>query len=423
MRPRSGWTLAAAAALAALASACEEQTSRSRPILLTLADLEAATARPDEPLLPASGVPGGLPLADYVTKEGEAFRLTLRETWTEGYRSGYVTTELWSGFDEVWVQPMYVPFTDLLDGVPVPLKGADGKWHPIFSVGPKSAFYSPFWQLFYFRVPEGTDPAAYKSARDVIDSGAELHSARGRTIALVPGEVVLPATTTVTPPPNVPGGDREIGTPKQGTGYLDGEPVFTIELGSENFRWDEHLVVEEIPLFVLLHRTPEGLLERLPVPTVAGTGPLYENRPIEISDPHHPKYGAYWRVYTVELPPTARVFAPTPLYDAFRAQLPPALLAADAPYGADYLQLAGTDQLFLDDWLGRVSLGAVPTDGATEGCFSKYAYLTGDDKTVPCRWLDSQPAIEEAVVPEAIQRTDIVVTCPFVTYHDLAVTP
>jgi len=77
-------------------------------------------------------------------------QLALGDTRTDGYRSAYVTTELWAHFAEVWVQPAYVPVTGWnADGTPVRLLGPDGHWHPIFSVGPHSAFYSPFWQIVY----------------------------------------------------------------------------------------------------------------------------------------------------------------------------------------------------------------------------------------------------------------------------------
>lgn len=394
--------------------ACDAPAPRPRPVVMTVADLEvAATTRPNEPLFPDSGVPGGLPLADYIVKKGDAYELTLRETWTHGYRSGYITTELWSGFDEVWIQPMYVPVTGFTAAGPTIVKDAANKWHPIFSVGPDSAFYSPYWQVVYFQVPVGTSSDAYKSGRDVLDAKLPLFPARGKAIALVPGPVVLPAA--VPSSADVPASDRKIGTPKQGKGYLDGEEVSTVEYDAETFTWNDERVVDEIPLFVLLWRRTDGTLERLNVPTVAGTGPLYENRPVDVSDETHPRYGAYWRIYTVELPATARVFAPMQ-YDAFVSL--PAMLPR-ATYGDDLD--AETDLRLLDPWLGRVALNALAADGYPDGCFGKYDWLTGDDPEYACKWLDSQPAIEQAVSPLAIKKTDLVVTCPFVSYHDKAV--
>ena len=90
---------------------------------------------------------------------------------------------------------------------------------------------------------------------------------------------------------------------------------------------------------------------------------------------------------------------------------------------ADVTAMALGIPTFLDDWLGRVALNAVPVAGHPNGCFDKYGYLNADLTDYACEWLDSQPAIERAVVPEAIKKTDIVVTCPFVTYHDKAVLP
>jgi hypothetical protein len=420
---RRAWMVVAClSTLATLTTAgCNLPEKKPRPTLLTLADLEGLAHAGQTTILPDNGIPGGLPLADYVTDQADGYHLTLRDTWTEAYRSGYVTTEIWTGFDEVWAQPVYVPITGFVGGVPTKLTDASGVSHPIFSVGPKSAFYSPFWEVLYFQVPEGTDPKAYTSARQVIESGLALQEGRGRAMALVPGDVVLPKMSDVAP--TEAGGDRAIGGPKASRGFLDGQEIPFLDFGAETFRWNYELVVEEIPLFVLLYRRPDGTLERLNVPTVAGTGPLYANRPVDAPN-DHPRYGAFWRLYTVEIPSTARIFAPTPLFDPFRAQVPAALL--DAPYGTDLLALAGTDKLFLDDWLGRVALNAAAIAPATTGCFEKYEYLDTNVDKPPgehCQWLDSQSAIERAVVPEAINETDIVVTCPFVTYHDHAVTP
>jgi hypothetical protein len=411
-----GGALAGVMALAA--AACGAPEPRARPVVMTLADLEEAAAlRPTEPLFPDSGVPGGLPLADYITQQGQSFALTLRETWTHGYRSGYITTEIWSGFDEVWVQPMYVPVTGFTAAGPTIAK-ENGKWRPIFSVGPDSAFYSPYWQVVYFQAPDEATALKYKSARDVIDSGLPLFPARGKAIALVPGPVTLPMTPAMSSP-DVPGSERKIGQPKQGMGYLDGKDVATVEYDADTFTWNADRVVDEIPLFVLLWRRPDGTLERLNVPTVAGTGPLYENRPVDVSDETHPRYGAYWRVYTVELPATARVFAP-PLYTAFVAGLPAETVMPRATYAPELAE--EMDLRFLDPWLGRVALNATkPDDTYPHGCFGKYDWLTGDDTEYACQWLDSQPAIEKAVLPDRIKKTELVVTCPFVSYHDKAV--
>jgi hypothetical protein len=430
---RRAWALAALAACAG--AGCGLPPNPREVQLLTLADLETladnagleTTFADDDSV---DGVPGGLRLRDYITKDAAGYHLTLRNTWTEAYRSAYVTTEIWTGFDEVWVQPVYVPVTGFANGAPTlladpsdPTPGTDpanpgaGGWNPIFSVGPDSAFYSPFWRVFYFQVAAGTSPNAYKSARDVIDSGLPLVEGPPRTMSLIPkAAVTLP--TTVMGSPQLIGGP--VGVSR---GYLDGNQVSFLDFGKDTFSSNGELVVEETPLFMLLTRDAGGNLQRMNVPTVAGTGPLYANRPPAVSG-FVPHYGAYWRLYTVEVPATARIFAPPTVFPTESADYPPALVAQT--YGADVLKAGPAD---IGQWLGRVALNALPAaDGSDSGCFDEYNDLDtngGGNPPEPCQWLDSQPALERAVPSSSIKKTDILITCPFVSYADqpFVVTP
>jgi hypothetical protein len=396
----------------------------TRPRLMTFADLEALAAptNRDPTFAHGAGVPGGLRVSDFISFDGTSYHLPLRSTWTEGYRSAYETTEVWTGFDEVWVQPVYVAITGFTDGKPDLLKDpavtdpTQQAWSPIFSVGPGSAFYSPFWQTIYFQVPLGTDPDKYKSARQVLDSGATLTPGPGHTMAIVPAENVIPAMTVADYQP--------VGGPTGTTeGYLDGQDVRYLDFGKDNFSWSDDLDVEETPLFMLLYRDSNGELQKTNTPAVAGTGPLYANRPVNVTDsvPPIPHYGAYWRLYTVELPATARIFAPAELYPTESADFAGPVATT---YGASVIShgVIGTNQ-----WLGRVALNALPSaDGSTPGCFDDYENLDEFfDPTMPppepCDWLDSQAKLERAVPSSAIQRTDITVTCPFVSYQDMAV--
>jgi hypothetical protein len=75
-----------------------------------------------------------------------------------------------------------------------------------------------------------------------------------------------------------------------------------------------------------------------------------------------------------------------------------------------------------------VALNALPDpmNPMSTGCFASLALIdtrASGTPQEPCQWLDSQPAIERAVAPTAIHKTDILVTCPFVSYHDVAVVP
>lgn len=413
--PRSVAGLLAALVVGA---GCGLPAKPERPNLLTLTALEALadSMNPDATFAEDSGVTGGLRVRDYVTKDDAGYHLTLRDTWTEAYRSAYVTAELWTGFDEVWVQPVYVPITGFVDGVPTKLVDpGKGSWSPIFSVGADSAFYSPFWQVHYFQVPDGTDPASFTSARQVIDSGLSLIKGPARVMSLVPGEVVLPKTATDS--------SQKIGGPQSvGTGYFDGKPVRFLDFGANTFSWSGELEVDETPLFVFLYRDADGNLARTNLPTVAGTGPLYANRPAHVAN-GVPYYGAFWRLYTVVLPAKARIFAPPKFFLDESADFPPALVAGT--YGST---ITDADKQDVSQWLGRVTLNALPAaDGSTKSCFDSYDQLDTNTvgSTIPdrCQWLDSQPAIELAVPADAIKKTDILVTCPFVSYHDVAVTP
>jgi hypothetical protein len=409
---------AVATLLASLAlglGACNAPDARARPVLLTTADFAArlaAGANPDEGLAPGYGLPGGMVLKSLLGTDGQ---LALRETFTEGYRSEYVTTEIWAGFPAVWVQPVYLPVMGYAaDGTP-------NRWpledeHPIFSVGLGSAFYSPYWEVHTFEVPAGADVASFKSVRDVLDRGVNLREGEARVMALVPDAVEPPTPTDVKDPKNqfvFP----KIGGPTKRTGLLDGHEVSFLDFNGGTFTWDKYGVIEEAPIFVWVTRDSTGALHSLDLPTVAGTGPLYSNRPPKVWGPQKdiPKYGSYWRLYTVEVPSTAQVFA-APDDDDTRAAVAvrPSLVAAASTYDAtikavDYTQYAG-----------RVI--ANPTCVAkadnTEPNFG------GDDPAMPnCRYIDSQQKIEHLIAGEAIVRTDLLVTCPFVSYRDAPVNP
>ena len=179
---RAAWTLAAACVLAG----CGLPASPRHARLYTFTELTALadSPPPSGTFAEDAGVPGGLRIADYVSVDATdpaQHDLTLRSTWTETYRSAYATGELWTGFDEVWVQPVYVAITgfDKTTGQPLKAPDMDTKtWSPIFTVGAGSAFYSPFWRTFYFEVADAAEAATFTTARKVIDSASR--SSRGR---------------------------------------------------------------------------------------------------------------------------------------------------------------------------------------------------------------------------------------------------
>jgi hypothetical protein len=116
---------------------------------------------------------------------------------------------------------------------------------------------------------------------------------------------------------------------------------------------------------------------------------------------NRPHYGSYWRLYLAEVPAAARAFAPPQF-----PKVQQALQAAGIPVAnvdPSIAKLTGADLAMYQALVGRVAL-----DGAS--CFSSETALAA------CTWLDSQPAIEMHLGLNALHKTDITVTCPFVSY-------
>jgi hypothetical protein len=289
---------------------------------------------------------------------------------------------------------MYVPITGWSDGTPTRVMDADGKWHPIFSVGPASRFYSPFWQMIYVEMP----PDAATSVRGILDGKYPLHPSRPWTAALTPPNFGL-------------GGAVPAGGAIAGTGWLDGAPAPFIKFPATPFGIGDDNVVEEVPIFHFVVVNDAGRWTAAPIPTVLGAGPLYSHTlpPIDNVGLPTAKYSGYWRVHVVVLPPTVRAFAP-PGSDLATA-LANAGVPVDAPYSAEVIAAANAGQL--NDFLGRVAL-----DGA---CFDTVNRVNQSAADGSCRYLDSQEAIEQKIARDAIVATDVTVTCPIVSINGMAV--
>ncbi|HSZ81654.1 MAG TPA: hypothetical protein VLA14_05205 [Polyangia bacterium] len=402
--------LALACGLAALAS-CEATPGPATPQLYTTADLQRLLATGETTIAPDAGVPGGLPLSLMIAAGANQDTLVPRLTFTglDAYRSAYVTTEVWTHFDEVWIQPMYVLVDGYAsDGTPERHQfGPAGAaaWRPIFGVGDQSKFYSPYWQEVYFELPAGADPDSFRSVRDVVDRGVSLTPANGRVVVLAPDTVSPP-----TPVGGMANGPIAIGGPTRGTGLLDGAPASFLDFGEGTFTWNDDLVVQEVPLFVWVARDAEGQLQRLDIPTIGGSGPLDSNTTVKMAG-DRPLYGSYWRIYTVEVPAGMGVFAPPVAGDeGLRAGLGTlGDLSMDGKYGANVLSAPSSA---LIAWEGRVA--------TNPDCFSDVANI--DEQAGSCVYLDSQTKIEAIAPNDTIHKTDILVTCPFVTYDEIALT-
>jgi hypothetical protein len=399
-----------ALALALVSCQAPGQDGAPHPTLLTVADLQAllATATPTTAVAVDHGLPGGLPLRDLIGVDPATQKpmLEAQPTFSGAYRSVYLTTEVWAGFDEVWVQPMYVPVTGYAaDGTPQRAKGADGAWHPIFGVGSGSAFYSPFWQMVTFELPTGADVASFQSVRDVIDRGLDLKPAGGYLAVLAPDAVEVPPQIAVPA-----AGGEPIGGPSRATGVVDGQPAPFLDFGGGTFTWNDDLVVQEAPIFMWVVRDAAGVMHTLDIPTVAGEGPLYAGRP-PLGGVGAPLYGSFWRLYTVEVPAGAGVFAPSTFPD-----LRTRLATDQSLYTYTYAPTAEDPAHLSDfsDWAGRVALNPV--------CFSDAEDIDATNKRdTSCTYLDSQSAIETLVPGDSIHATGIVVTAPYITYAEVAV--
>lgn len=389
------------------AAGCDLPAAPAQPRLWTLFDLQRLASGPtrDLGLAPAGGVPGGIPASHFISDDGGGTpSLALGDTWSDGLRAAYVATELWSGFARVWVQPVYLAETGFT-AAGLPMVPADAR--PIFSVGPQSSFYSPYWQQVFFDLPDGRAAGDFTSSRQIIESGATLHLAASALRVLAPPSIGQPVDTG-------PGaGSRQIGVIPTGQGWLDGQEVHFLDFGTGTFKWDAARVVEELPLFVFTRRDDQGDLRGIDgVPTVAGSGPIGSGAPPDVSAlGGQPRFGALWRLYTVTLPKGAGVFAPPQFGSRFDPANSGATVVTDVS-----AEIAGAPAEDVQLWVGRVALNP--------GCFQgTLAGLDPSNGPGGCVWLDSQGAIEREIDGEWIRRTDLLVTCPFVSYADAAVPP
>jgi hypothetical protein len=384
---RRAWLLATLAL-----AACEQPAAplSSRP--WNTFDLQQAFIDQTRVLEGVEGFPAGFPHDTFV-KSAQPL-IPISSAFTEGGFSPYITTNLWANVPEVWIQPMYILVTGWDDQTHDWKKLAGAGW--IYTVGPKSRFHSPFWRVYWAKVPKETSPTHYTSAEQLLRDGVELIPGPGRLVTLVPDGTVLGE------PPAAPFSVPMLALPKirAGQDYLGGEKVTAIDFGADRFEWNEDQEVIEQPFFVLLTCDKGGNCQPSGAPNVGGTGPLFARRPALLPD-GRPRFGSFWRLHFVALPEgdgpglfVPRNLPPELSREAIRASV--ALPTPDPGFDPDVDRLAEVNKHFM-----QVALNSQ--------CFATQATFE------TCQWLDSQKAIEE-LLPQAIQRTGITVTCPFVAY-------
>ena len=319
-------------------------------------------------------LPGGIPLE--LILNGPT--LAKRTAWAAGQSVEFLTTEVWANYPEVWMQPAYVPITGWANGMP---QIVGKSWQPIFSVGPASAFYSPFWQIVYAEVPADTTPGTLTSARQILDGGYLLTPSGGWTMPLLPDGISSDLA----------------GVPRPLEGWLDGTQYAFINFGTSTFTWDPATnVVQPAPIYLLTFMGDDGAPHAVPtVPTILGSGPPGSG----VATPGaSQRNSTYWKVYTVVVPSSARVFAPP------HSQVATDLTAANVDPGTYTAAIAAAAPSDLNPFLGSVALNAGDPSLGVQGCFDTVASLAG------CSWLDSELALQENLDLSTVEPTAVTVT-------------
>lgn len=392
-----------------VSAACTNEPAAPAAAVITLFDIQAQLAAGKTMIEPL-----GLPMAGRFSYAANNATVDVTPAFADGQAAAYVTTEFWTGFPKVWVQPMYVMVQDSNnDGVLEPFADLPA----VFSVGPDSAFYSPYWHVFFVIVPQGMPKPDFRTSRAVLDAGYQLISGPPRLCSLAPigtditGYVRLPAPV---PPAHPLLGTDIVGNAVVGAGWVDGfdEQLGVVSFGDDRFTYDENGVIDEAPLYVFRHQT-EGLVppKLAGLPSVGGEAlPSTANKPG--APENRPAFGSLWRLYFVDLPATAGAIVPATT-DAAQAK-------RQNEINQSGLQVVTLDAGALgQDIYFRPVLNA--TKCAAELTAALAAAPTQPLPTSACAFLDSQAKVQDLLPPDKVVRTEILVTCPWVTFAGQAV--
>ena len=196
------WIWALASGCAAYESGSSPDPAVRRPALWTLFDVKQAFDE-GRHVAVAAGMPDGVDPQEILAPAADrSATLRIVPAYSEGAPAAYVMPELWTDFDDVWVQPWYVLITAWDANSPSQDKVKDASGNPVppvFDVGPRSLFYSPLWFVYYAVLPAGEDPARYTSAEQIFDDGLEIHPGIPWTYSVRPDDVTLGASPPVHP--------------------------------------------------------------------------------------------------------------------------------------------------------------------------------------------------------------------------------
>lgn len=378
--------------IAGLQVGCEVHDAKTAPRFWTLFDLDPAMTN-GSTVATGETFRGGLPAGTFLEANGDGTtRPRVLPAFAEGQPAAYVVPEVWSHYEEIWLQPWYALVTAWDEKNPSQnrLKDADGKTTPpLYDVDVDSTFYSPFWKIIYAVVPPGTSPTRYTSTRDLLNDHVPLHDGAPWIYSMRPNSVTLGDGKPLHP---ILGND--VGNLSLGAGaWIAGSQKPYLNLGGNDFRYDAGLVVEPVALFWFVRRgaAPETAPA---LPAVIGTGPLGTRRPAQLVG-NKPTFGGLCRLTIAVLPPTADAFDPEA-----------------HPEARDALTAAMINPAM---YSGRVALNANKIAATDTACFA--------DPTFPasCTWLDSQAAVEDRLGANNLTTTELLLTCPFVTWNGKAV--
>ena len=403
---RSGTLLALTSALVG----CQAPAVGPPAAWVSLTDMQAAyNADPQAPIGAglSSVFPAGFP-ASYFLSSPNTIRLS--PVYTGGQQMAYMTTDVWVNFREIWLQSLFV-FVHTWDERSPRASWVDIPW--VATVSENSAFWSPFWRVYYVLVPADTPRDRFRNSRDVLSSGYPVFPGQGRLLTIQPPGGMTPddPATVLLPELRAPG---KVGEVRQQAVWVEGEDGERVGMDfGDRFEWNERYEILEQPLFFFFTRVPDGSWQPLTsVPRVGGTGPLFERRPA-IAPGNRPRFGSNWRLWSVRLPQTARLFVPPERVAEWEA--------ANRGWTAN-LPLAPIPEI------------TAPTPAEVTAALDHHAYkvllntdcLPGRPITVEelarCPWLDSQEALE-AHLPASLLPSEILVACPYVSYAGAAVPP
>jgi len=369
-RKRSGTvTRAALIGLAGLAAGCAQSVPPAAQ-LITLYDLIPAAASGG--VVASTPTFAGFPAAKWITlaDDGSA-SLAPNQGFIDGQIAVWVTTELWVDFGEVWAQPLY---RGTKGGGLIDPTQAEAPW--VFGVGPRTLFYSPFWNTYGFEVPDDVDVNTVLDTRAAI----ELANSRGGFTSLgrritslgphtVAGAAAYPAATYID---------------DTGTWYGSAHHRF-VDFGEGGFTEDASAVVTPTPMFVFATRGPGGVFQPLGFPWVGGTRPLFSGTPA-LSNPiapapgagdpaavpaavaARPSFGGLWRIHWV-VPFTPLLGADGRLTDCLPSG---PCLTLD---GQGAIEALGADRIFASDILTASPLVQLGNEPFT----ANGGYVMGED--------------------------------------------